>query len=493
MLQATLIHSTENCFGDQNCISRPEVNMAKRISQETFDDVVQENITEFDMDPEEAVKEAIQQFESQGVDLTNIVKTRPKASACGDQGPKHEILQTLDALHKSVGSAAPQEVAEHLVRFSEQCRGQVASRYLAAEKGAYPVVLAACQQAVTEGQDFLVKALNALAALTEGQPDLLDPKGLQLLVVTLKEHLEVAEVMSSGLRCVRHVCLQHEQNRQNLVRAGILPLLTGAIEKHRCRASVVKEACSTLRIMTFDDDIRVPFGHAHDHAKMIVQENRGLKILIEATKAFPDNPTLLGELCGTLSRLAVRNEFCQEIVDLGGLNILVTLLADYIDHQELVRQVLGALRAIAGNDDVKDAIVSAGGTDFIVMAMNRHLSSPQICEQSCAALCMLALRKPANSQVIVEGGGALAVLQAMKAHPKEVSVQKQACLLIRNLVARTQAFSQPILDMGAEKLITEARATHRECDDVAKAALRDLGCKVELRELWTGEKGNLAL
>ena len=31
-----------------------------------------------------------------------------------------------------------------------------------------------------------------------------------------------------------------------------------------------------------------------------------------------------------------------------------------------------------------------------------------------------------------------------------------------------------------------------DCEDVAKAALRDLGCHVELRELWTGQKGDLA-
>lgn len=70
--------------------------------------------------------------------------------------------------------------------------------------------------------------------------------------------------------------------------------------------------------------------------------------------------------------------------------------------------------------------------------------------------------------------------------------QKQACMLIRNLVARSQAFSQPILDLGAEALISRARAAHRDCEDVAKAALRDLGCHVELRELWTGQKGDLA-
>lgn len=47
----------------------------------------------------------------------------------------------------------------------------------------------------------------------------------------------------------------------------------------------------------------------------------------------------------------------------------------------------------------------------------------QVCEQSCAALCMLALRKPENCRVIMEGGGALAALQAMKTHPREAAVQ----------------------------------------------------------------------
>lgn len=46
-----------------------------------------------------------------------------------------------------------------------------------------------------------------------------------------------------------------------------------------------------------------------------------------------------------------------------------------------------------------------------------------MCEQSCAALSVLALRKPENSRVIVEGGGALAALEAMKAHPQEAGVQ----------------------------------------------------------------------
>ncbi|XP_074193921.1 armadillo repeat-containing protein 6 isoform X4 [Rhinolophus sinicus] len=428
-----------------------------------------------------------------GVNLGNIIKMAPKVSADGPQEPTHEILQVLDDLQESVACARPQEVSVHLARFCEQCKQHKACRFLAAQKGAYPILLAAWKLAAAGDQGLLLQALNALSALIDSQPDLLDTQGLKLLVATLAQNASTADLLCSGIRCVRHACLKHEQNRQSLVKAGVLPLLTHAITRHGCCADVVREACWALRVMTFDDDIRVPFGHAHDHAKMIVQEHGGLKVLIEAARAFPDNPSVLSELCSTLSRLAVRNEFCQEVVDLGGLGVLVALLADCSDHQDLVKQVLSALRAIAGNDDVKDAIVRAGGTESIVAAMTRHLASPQVCEQSCAALCVLALRKPENSRIIVEGGGALAALEAMKAHPQEAGVQKQACMLIRNLVARSQAFSQPLLDLGAEALITQARATHRDCDDVAKAALRDLGCHVELRELWTGQKGNLAL
>lgn len=69
--------------------------------------------------------------------------------------------------------------------------------------------------------------------------------------------------------------------------------------------------------------------------------------------------------------------------------------------------------------------------------------------------------------------------------------QKQACMLLRNLVSRMRNYSQPILEMGAEALIAQALKTHQDCGDVGKAALRDLGCQVELRELWTGKHGSL--
>uniref|UniRef100_A0A8C4SUW2 Armadillo repeat containing 6 n=1 Tax=Erpetoichthys calabaricus TaxID=27687 RepID=A0A8C4SUW2_ERPCA len=462
----------------------------KQITQETFDAAVRENIIDFEMEPEEALREAIEQFESQGVDLHNIVKTVVKNSYENDEERQsHQVLEALETLQKSTESSLVDQMADSLATFTEQCKLDFANRYLAAQKGAYSVILSICN--LWQGEKLLC-ALTALSALTEGQPDLLDSEGKELLISLLQDKREELAQTLVVVRIVRHCCVKHEQNRQDLVKDGILSLLTKVIKQNLEETELVKEACAALRVMTFDDDVRVPFGHAHEHARMIVIEHNGLKVITDAAKAHMENLGVLSELCATLSRLAVRNEYCQDIVDLGGLNLMLNLLAGSLDNQELVKQVLNALRAIAGNDDVKDAISASGGIQITILALNRHVGSSQVCEQGCAALSMLALRKPENCRIIMENGGVPVVLQAMKAHPNETNLQKQACMVLRNLVSRTRDFSSAILDLGGETLINQAMVTHRDCEDAAKAALRDLGCKVELRELWTGKKGGLS-
>ncbi|MEQ2168136.1 hypothetical protein GOODEAATRI_011312 [Goodea atripinnis] len=317
----------------------------RRITQETFDAVVRENMEEFEMDPDEALREA-----------------------------------ALESLRVGKDTAALPDVTADIKCFTEQCSLGFARRYLAAQKGAYPIILSYCKKNMEE-QDSVLAALSALAALTDGQPDLLDEEGRQFLLDVLQKYQVDSLVTCAAICVVRHCCIKHEQNRQDLVKGGVLPLLTGAITRHSGSAELVKEASSALRVMTFDDDVRVTFGHAHEHAKSIVLEHSGLKILIEAAK-------------GKASKTV-----------------------------ELVRQVLSAIRAIAGNDDVKDAVVNAGGVDLIVIAMNRHTSNPAVCEQGCACLSVLALRKPNNCKVIMENGAAIAAVQAMKTHPDAANVQ----------------------------------------------------------------------
>ncbi|KAH9631254.1 hypothetical protein HF086_011958 [Spodoptera exigua] len=67
--------------------------MVRVITQETYDEVVKENIDEFDMTPEEAIKEAVAQFEAQGVDLSNIIKDLALGS-----GDNHVVTENVSKL-----------------------------------------------------------------------------------------------------------------------------------------------------------------------------------------------------------------------------------------------------------------------------------------------------------------------------------------------------------------------------------------------------------
>lgn len=89
--------------------------MARRISQQTFDDVVKENIEEFEMEKDEAIKEAIAQFRKQGIDLSNIDLT-------GGEGRQQLIeaiatvqntsIRTADAVQLSSLLSAVQEIGD---------------------------------------------------------------------------------------------------------------------------------------------------------------------------------------------------------------------------------------------------------------------------------------------------------------------------------------------------------------------------------------------
>ena len=80
--------------------------MATRyISQETFDDAVRENVEEFDMSKEEAVKDAVEQFKEQGVDLSHIVTKERNDGDEAEDRVGHHVAAILGECKKLSGSS----------------------------------------------------------------------------------------------------------------------------------------------------------------------------------------------------------------------------------------------------------------------------------------------------------------------------------------------------------------------------------------------------
>ncbi|ESO93248.1 hypothetical protein LOTGIDRAFT_189885 [Lottia gigantea] len=461
--------------------------MAKVISQETFDDVVRENISDFDMSVEDAIDDAVSQFESQGVNLLNIIKEPSLFTSGGDQ-TTHEVVVAIEKITNCLEGKTTDGLKDSLQKLKSECDTDLARRCLAGKNGAYPVLMKALD-IYKEEPVWLTDILNTFCSLVNGQPDLLDEEGVTKLV----SYVTIFPVSLKPLviKLIGFLCVKHEQNRQLFVLNDIINSLSELLAEYKSQPDLVKEICVGFRVLTLDDDIRVPFGKAHEHAKMIVTEGDALKRIIDVCKDYCEDSVVLGELWSTLGCLAVRDEFCREVLDMGGLSLILNSFESNINDKNLTRKCLSVMKALAGNDTVKVSIVKSGGIELIVAAMTKHQTNAFIAEAGCATLMTVALRNPGNCEKIMECNGHQAIVQAMKIHPTSSGVQKQGCMALRNIVARSRQHCDAITELGVEDVINKARTRHNNLEDEAKAALRDLGCKVELREQWKGEHGSL--
>ena len=88
---------------------------------------------------------------------------------------------------------------------------------------------------------------------------------------------------------------------------------------------------------------------------------------------YREDKELLSTCLAALASLAVRNEYCQQVVDIGGLRHIQDLLVGHTDQAELVRGCLILTKVLAGNDRVKEEVGKTGGIPLILSAFIKHI------------------------------------------------------------------------------------------------------------------------
>ena len=141
--------------------------MVKVITQETFDAVVKENVDEFGMEMAEAIKDAREQFEKQGINLGNIV-----ISEKGSQ----VVVQAVQDLFKDLPD---EEVLVRLKTIQDCCKDDLAQRVLATNNGAYSVLI----KLVRAGADTAVQleVVRTLTSVMNTNPDMLEAQGIDAI------------------------------------------------------------------------------------------------------------------------------------------------------------------------------------------------------------------------------------------------------------------------------------------------------------------------
>lgn len=116
---------------------------------------------------------------------------------------------------------------------------------------------------------LIISALETKITLTDKFPDIFDCKWLQLRHKLLQN--KSTKVICLALKLFQKTCILHEFNRQSIMNDqeffDELKLLIKRDENE-----IVRETCTMLRYLILDDDIRVEFGKAHEHARTISSE-----------------------------------------------------------------------------------------------------------------------------------------------------------------------------------------------------------------------------
>lgn len=460
--------------------------MAKVISQDTFDDVVKENVVEFSMTPSEAKEETIKQFEAQGINLANIIKDL----SINPESGKPVINETVDQIKEHIGqkTVSTAQLLEQLTILDAECAKSLAHRVLAGKNGAHDSLITLLEQTLSSdspNEVLIKKCLEAVNSLTNKQPDLFDAEAMAVVLKLLsleQNSSEREEITLLTLQWLQKACIMHEMNRQNIMNTPALKLMKPLLGKDKPR--LVRELTAVFRFLVLDDDIRVEFGCAHEHARQIA--NEVLLPLVELLPAYQD-PNVLADLLLTIGTLAVRQELCTAIDEAGGLKIVFEIMSNNLGEVRLNREGLKLLRALAGHDSVKAHIVQQGVAPIVKQLLETHQNNENIVAAALACITTLTLRVKEHSAAFFETGIAEVIVEALRAHPKHKIVQRNGAWAIRNMVSRSRNQCETWISYGVEDLLNAAMTEHPSVEQDIKAALRDLGCNVHLREEWTGK------
>uniref|UniRef100_K3WSJ3 Armadillo repeat-containing domain-containing protein n=1 Tax=Globisporangium ultimum (strain ATCC 200006 / CBS 805.95 / DAOM BR144) TaxID=431595 RepID=K3WSJ3_GLOUD len=477
-----------------------KVAAKKQISQETFDECVRENMEEFDMDLAEATQDAVQQFESQQVDLSNIIKHMRAANGDAGGDAQHEnildqikrIIKELRATTEKMKGTAynnedEQPVVTNLTQLQALCDEVPEAAVVAGRNNAIDILLDLIDGAAsstcksTSVLETVSAILATLCTDNSDNQDFVGQSGMARLAAVLNAPSTTESNVSAVARVlalVKTACAKHEANKTHFTNAQGVDALFAHFEKATQDESLSKQLALVLRVLTVNDDPNATFSQAQETIKQLVAKDV-IPYILEIVRGNHDKPEMLSVWLVVLKQLAITEDNCKKIYELEGLELLQQVMIQHEKHLVVMMRCITVLRNVAAADELKAYIIKSGGVERVLTGMRLHLDDPSLQQHACATLAAIALRAPENSLRIVDLGGARQIAFAMRTHRENTALLRQASLAIRNMVARCVELRPRILDEDIEPLLRDAQR-YRGCGDEAYAALRDLGCDIQL-------------
>ncbi|ESN93929.1 hypothetical protein HELRODRAFT_87912 [Helobdella robusta] len=459
--------------------------MGKYITQETFDNVVWENIKEFEMSSKEAVKDAVEQFLAQGVDLSKVLKDAKYYENQNDDSIKMEVQTIMDTLKNANQNFNDASLTKTLCNFKNICDTGLPERCLFSELGACKILMQLISFA--SKQVLLDALLETFAAYVNQQPDVVDEDDIKVFISLFQGSCQNIVDSVSCSELTFYSCYK----RPYYYSWEIISLFLDET------CNLVTHVCRVLCALVRDDDVRVPFGQSYQHALSICKDCLAIQILLNSLQTWKSDEKVCSEIFVCLSTLCVCEDICMQVSEANGIILVFDVFVNRLNTNKkshLIKSGLQLLKCLCGSDKIKRQIMEYdGGAQMVVELMEQNISNPDICEIACLLIASLALRHAEHGRKMVQECNAQHVIcKAMVKHLQAAPVQRACGMAIRNVISRNENLIDCFLELDVEILLRKALEIHKEkCRDEIVYALRDLRCSVQLREMWTGTGKNL--
>ncbi|GBG91783.1 hypothetical protein CBR_g53672 [Chara braunii] len=191
-------------------------------------------------------------------------------------------------------------------------------------------------------RETLDRGLELLASLlTDGrfQEQFSDVEGPSKTVKWLKKLCKEGEDDSDGLMRVTGVmsaaATAHERIKCELMDCKAGGLLLDVIRRDGVSRGALLGACEALRVLCIGDDTKAFVSKAYKHALGIGKAG-GVEALLDASHPYMSDPCVLASLCSTLKAVAVNDELCKLVAEMGGISLIRKVLSDSVQKRNTV-------------------------------------------------------------------------------------------------------------------------------------------------------------
>lgn len=214
------------------------------------------------LQPEEALKSAVDEFSAQGVDLSNIIKTL----AGGDISthPAALAVQRLQAAAEAGDASAAAAAAEDVAGALSGAGGADKAAEAAAvlhKAGAAPAMVRAADVCADAPAD-LQRVLRALAVVLGGSSDLqtayLQARGVAAIQQALASHASDAGLVTAALQAATAAAAKSEVGKAALMAADVGGASMAAMQRYGDSPEALQAACAVLCALTNPDDDSAP-------------------------------------------------------------------------------------------------------------------------------------------------------------------------------------------------------------------------------------------